>query len=115
MPRSSDAQGFRLRIQQLTQRIKLRAVFEMVVVGVCTVAFALNAAGIFTTLLTDDYAGQRDFVTYWSAGRQLLRVSEKCLHRWNGQTSWTVLERICVWSFAGRKSRWSRNSATVWA
>ena len=70
MPRSSDAQGFRLRILQLTQRIKLRAVFEKVVVGVCTVAFALNAAGIGTTLLTDDYAGQRDFVTYWSAGRQ---------------------------------------------
>src|ERR1035441_8107262 len=71
MPRSSDAQGFRLRILQLTQRIKLRAVFEMVVVGVCTVAFALNAAGIGTTLLTDDYAGQRDFVTYWSSGHQL--------------------------------------------
>jgi hypothetical protein len=71
MPRSSDAQGIRLRILQLTQRIKLRAVFEMVVVGVCTVAFALNAAGIGTTLLTDDYAGQRDFVTYWSSGHQL--------------------------------------------
>ena len=76
MPRSSDAQGFRLRIQQLTQRIKLRAVFEMVVVGVCTVAFALNAAGIGTTLLTDDYAGQRDFVTYWSAGRQLVQRAD---------------------------------------
>src|ERR1017187_10673547 len=59
MPRSSDAQGFRLRIQKLTQRIKRSAVFEMVVVGVCTVAFALNAAGIGTTLLTDDYADRK--------------------------------------------------------
>lgn len=76
MPRSFDAQEFRLRIQQLTQRIKLRAVFEIVVVGVCTVAFALNAAGIFATLLTDDYAGQRDFVTYWTAGRQLVQRAD---------------------------------------
>jgi len=76
MPRSPDTQGFRLRIQQLTQRIKLRAFFEIVVVGVCTLAFALNAAGIFTTLLTDNYAGQRDFVTYWSAGRLLVQRTD---------------------------------------
>jgi hypothetical protein len=42
----------------------LKAV-DFLVVGLCMIVFALNAAGIATTLLTDGYAGQRDFLTYW--------------------------------------------------
>ena len=76
MPRSPDTQGLRPRVQRLTQRINLRAVLEVLVVGVCTLAFAFNAAGICTTLLTDDYAGQRDFVTYWAAGQQLVQHAD---------------------------------------
>jgi hypothetical protein len=72
MPRSPEAPGFRLRTQDLGRRMKLRTIFEFAVVGICTVAFALNAAGICTTLLTDSFAGQRDFVTYWSSGHQLV-------------------------------------------
>ena len=53
------------------QRKHVRAIVEFLIVGICTVAFALNAAGICATLLTDTYAGDRDFVTYWSSGHQL--------------------------------------------
>ena len=53
------------------QQKSWRAIAEFIVVSTCTVAFALNAAGICVTLLTDDYAGARDFVTYWSSGHQL--------------------------------------------
>ena len=76
MPRSPEAPEFRSRMQQLAQQLKLRAVFEVAVVGICTLAFALNAAGICTTLLTDHFAGQRDFVTYWAAGRQLAQHAD---------------------------------------
>jgi hypothetical protein len=55
------------------QRKNVRAIVEFLVVGVCTVAFALNAAGICATLLTPNFAGARDFVTYWSSGHQLVQ------------------------------------------
>src|SRR3569833_3881964 len=45
---------------------------DFVVVTVCTLAFALNAGGILTSLLTDGFAGQRDFLTYWCSGVQLV-------------------------------------------
>jgi hypothetical protein len=45
---------------------------DFLMVGFCTIVFALNAAGIATTLLTDGFAGQRDFLTYWCSGRQLV-------------------------------------------
>ena len=44
---------------------------ELLLVGFCTIVFALNAVGIATTLFTDGFASQRDFLTYWCAGRQL--------------------------------------------
>ncbi len=72
MPLSPEQPGFR----QLALRLKLRAVFEVAVVGICTLAFALNAAGICATLLTDNFAAQRDFVTYWSAGHQLVHRAD---------------------------------------
>jgi hypothetical protein len=34
--------------------------------------FALNAAGVLTALLTDKFAAQRDFLTYWCSARQLV-------------------------------------------
>ena len=56
-----------------TRQSGLRAISEFLVVGVCTLAFALNAAGIGATLLTPNFAGQRDFVTYWSSGHQMVQ------------------------------------------
>jgi hypothetical protein len=50
---------------------RIRTIAEFLIVGVCTVAFAFNAAGVVATLFTDNWAGARDFVTYWSSGRQL--------------------------------------------
>jgi hypothetical protein len=68
-----DAGRFHLRMHQVTQHKHVRSIAEFLVVAICTVAFALNAAGICATLLTDNYAGARDFVTYWSSGQQLAR------------------------------------------
>ena len=51
----------------------MRKVAEFLVVGLCTIAFALNASGIVTTLLTDTYAGTRDFICYWASGHQLVQ------------------------------------------
>src|ERR1700692_1257549 len=38
------------------------------VVGICTLTFALTAVGICASLLTGNNAGERDFVSYWAAG-----------------------------------------------
>jgi len=45
---------------------------DLTVVTVCTLAFALNLGAILTTLLTAGFAGQRDFITYWCSGVQLV-------------------------------------------
>lgn len=55
----------------LPKNANLRAIAELGVVALCTLAFALNAVGIAVTLLTPRYAGARDFVTYWASGQQL--------------------------------------------
>ena len=55
----------------LPKNANLRAIAELVVVALCTLAFALNAAGIAVTLLTPRYAATRDFVTYWASGQQI--------------------------------------------
>ena len=60
-----------LRAQQVTPPKTMRVIAELLVVGICTLAFALNASGLVVTLLTDNYAGDRDFVSYWSAGHQI--------------------------------------------
>ena len=49
-----------------------RIAVEFILVAACTLVFAGNLAGIATSLLTDRYAGQRDFLTYWSSARQLV-------------------------------------------
>jgi len=46
---------------------------EYLIVGICSLGFALNASGICATLLTAGYAGSRDFVTYWASGHQLVQ------------------------------------------
>jgi hypothetical protein len=53
----------------------LRAIVEFLVVGVCTVAFALTIVGICASVLESDAAGTRDFVEYWAAGHQLVHHS----------------------------------------
>jgi hypothetical protein len=50
---------------------KIRAIAEFLVVGVCTVAFALTVLGIFASVLGSDAAGRRDFAEYWASGYQL--------------------------------------------
>jgi hypothetical protein len=56
----------------VTQRRRFRAIAEFLVVGVCTLAFALTAVGILSSLLGSNAAGSRDFVEYWAAGNQLV-------------------------------------------
>lgn len=65
-----NAPGFRGRMEQVTPPKTMRVIAEFLVVGICTLAFALNASGLVVTLLTDNYAGDRDFVSYWSSGHQ---------------------------------------------
>jgi hypothetical protein len=49
----------------------LPAIFEFLVVAICTLAFLLTAGGICASMLRGDSAGIRDFVTYWASGQQL--------------------------------------------
>jgi hypothetical protein len=60
------------RQQQALKPKSLWVLAEFVVVGICTLAFALTAAGICVSLLGKDSAGLCDFVTYWSSGHQLV-------------------------------------------
>ncbi len=50
---------------------RLRAIFEFLVVAICTLSFLLTAGGICASMLRGDSAGIRDFVTYWASGQQL--------------------------------------------
>jgi hypothetical protein len=50
---------------------KLRAVFEFLVVGLCTVAFAFTALGLLGSMLSPNSAGSHDFVEYWASGHLL--------------------------------------------
>jgi hypothetical protein len=50
---------------------KLRAIAEFLIVGICTLAFALTTVGIVASVLGSDAAGRRDFAEYWASGRQL--------------------------------------------
>jgi uncharacterized integral membrane protein len=56
----------------VSQRGRLRAIAEFLVVGVCTVGFLLAIGGICAALLGRDSAGTRDFVEYWASGQQLV-------------------------------------------
>jgi hypothetical protein len=55
----------------LIQPKKLRALAEFLVVGVCTMTFALTILGIFASVVGSDAAGRRDFAEYWASGYQL--------------------------------------------
>ena len=58
----------------MTMQLKhLRVIVEFLIVGICTLAFALTTVGIFASLLESHAAGTRDFVEYWAAGHQLAR------------------------------------------
>src|SRR5271170_6241820 len=74
-----DASGPALRnpdrtggVEMSMYRNQLRAIAEVLVVAVCTLAFSLTCLGIFGSLLGHNAAGTRDFVEYWAAGRQLV-------------------------------------------
>jgi len=70
---------------------------DLIVVTVCTLAFALNVGAILTTLLTARFAGQRDFITYWCSAVQLV-------HHGNpyGAGSIWQLERAAGFSLASQ-------------
>src|SRR5439155_6257151 len=63
--------GNKRGIAMLMQPKKLRAIAEFLVVGVCTVTFALTILGICASVLGSDAAGRRDFAEYWASGYQL--------------------------------------------
>lgn len=67
-----DARKLPLRLERLAQRKTLRAIAEVLVVGICTLAFVLTAAGICVSLLGKAGPGTRDFVEYWASGKQLV-------------------------------------------
>lgn len=50
---------------------KLRAIPELIVVGLCTVAFVFTVLGICASVL-GSAAGSTDFIEYWASGHQLL-------------------------------------------
>jgi hypothetical protein len=56
----------------LVQQKNLRAIAEFLIVGVCTLAFALTIGVICGKLLGRNATGTRDFVSYWAAGQQLV-------------------------------------------
>ena len=70
VPVGSDARNT-LGMAMLMQPNKRRAIAEFLVVGVCTVTFALTVLGIFASVLGSDAPGRRDFVEYWASGYQL--------------------------------------------
>ena len=55
-----DARKLPLRLERLAQRKTLRAIAEVLVVGICTLAFVLTAAGICVSLLGKAGPGSRD-------------------------------------------------------
>ena len=52
--------------------VNLRAVAEFLAVAVCVVTFTFTAMGVFASLFGSGAAGTRDYIEYWSAGRQLI-------------------------------------------
>lgn len=63
------------RLRQALQPRGLWGLAEVIVVSICSLVFALTAAGVCASLLGKDSAGLCDFVTYWSAGHQLVHRS----------------------------------------
>lgn len=51
----------------------LSAMTELLVVAICTIAFALTIVGISSSVLGRGAAGSRDFVEYWVSGHLLVR------------------------------------------
>jgi uncharacterized protein len=50
---------------------KLRAIFEFLVVGICTASLAIIVVGICAALLAKHAPGSRDFVEYWTSAQLL--------------------------------------------
>jgi Glycosyltransferase family 87 len=50
----------------------LRALFDISVMAICGAGFAAMLLGFTLLLLTNNHPGGRDFVSYWTAGHQLL-------------------------------------------
>jgi uncharacterized protein len=64
--------GNRQEMAMPMQTKRLRAIAEFLVVGVCTVTFALTVLGVCASVLGSDAAGRSDFAEYWASGYQLV-------------------------------------------
>ena len=63
-------------VDSQTWPLKLRAVFEFLVIAVCICSFAFTAMGVFASMFGNGAAGTRDYVEYWAASRQLLHHAD---------------------------------------
>jgi hypothetical protein len=77
-PTAPDAPAFvesqsadKRRMAETTRPNKLRAIFEFLVVAICTASLAIIVVGICAALLGKHAAGSRDFVEYWTSGKLL--------------------------------------------
>jgi uncharacterized membrane protein (UPF0127 family) len=66
-PQLGNKQGMAM----LMQRKKLQAIAEFLVVGICTLLFALTIVGFCASVFENHAAGTSDFVEYWASGQQL--------------------------------------------
>jgi uncharacterized membrane protein (UPF0127 family) len=66
-PKPGNKQGMAMRMQPKN----LRAIAELLVVGVCTLLFAFTIVGFCALRLGSHAAGTTDFVEYWASGQQL--------------------------------------------
>jgi uncharacterized protein len=66
LPKPGKSRGITIA----TQKTNLRVVTEFIVVGICTLAFALTAVGIGSVLLKGNHVC--DFVSFAAAGQQLV-------------------------------------------
>lgn len=57
---------------EMTMEKNVRTIAELLVLGLCTVAFVVTLAGISADMLIPGSAGGNDFVEYWASGRLLV-------------------------------------------
>jgi hypothetical protein len=59
------------RVVSTRRQRKLHAIAEFLVVGICTLLFALTIVAFCASLLGSHAAGKHDFVEYWASGHQM--------------------------------------------
>jgi|GEM_PF-354801 len=64
--------GNKQNMAMVMQPKNLRVIAEFLVVGICTLLFALTTVGICSSVVGSNAVGTRDFVEYWASGHQLV-------------------------------------------